>query len=108
LAQRTAEQLEGSILPVEKRRALLRLSATLGLTLFDANMVLAIVQEQARRGYSPAHCPAAGAEQLALVPLPAPRGKPTISTAARRMGQAALIIAVVIGVEVLLLCWLFR
>jgi hypothetical protein len=108
LAQRTAEQLDGSMLPDERRRGLLRIGVTLGLTLFDANMVLAIVQEQARRGYSPARCPAAGADQLALVPPPAPRAVPDYPAALRRMGQAVLVIAAVIGVEVLLLYWLFH
>jgi hypothetical protein len=107
LALRTAEQLEGTILTVEKREGLLRVGTALGLTLFDANLVIAIVQDQARRGYSPARCPAAGAAQLALLPMPAPRAPSQFLAAARRMVSALVVIAAVLGIEVLLLYWLF-
>ena len=107
LALRTAEQLEGTILTVEKRERLLRVGTALGLTLFDANLVLAIVQDQARRGYTPARCPAAGAAQLALLPMPAPRAPSQFLAAARRMVSALIVITAVLGIEVLLLYWLF-
>ena len=68
LAVRAAEALQGSVLVPEQRQQLLKLGRRLGLTLFDANLVLAIVQDQARRGYISASCPAAGIEQLAMVP----------------------------------------
>ncbi len=68
LAVRAAEALQGAVLVPERRQQLLKLGRRLGLTPFDANLVLAIVQDQARRGHLPASCPAAGIEQLAMVP----------------------------------------
>ena len=73
LAVRTAEQLEGTVLPPAKRERLLQVGRMLGLTPFDANLVLAIVQDQARRGHAPAYCAAAGEPQLRMVPLPTRR-----------------------------------
>lgn len=67
LAARTAESLEGPLLTPEKRQRLLRLAHLLALTPFDANLVIAIVQDQARRGYTAAACLTAGREQLAMV-----------------------------------------
>lgn len=74
LAIRTAERLQGSVLPPEDRDKLTRLGKVMGLTAFDCALVLAIVQDQARRGIPPANCPAAGQSQLALIPLPVVRG----------------------------------
>jgi len=50
LALRTAEALDGAVLPPERRDRLVRLGKLLGMTPFDANLVIAIVQDQARRG----------------------------------------------------------
>lgn len=74
LALRTAERLQGSVLPPEDREKLTRLGKMMGLSPFDCALVLAIVQDQARRGIAPANCPAAGQQQLALIPLPVVRG----------------------------------
>lgn len=71
LAVRTAEMLQGTVLPPAARERLLHVGKILGLTPFDANLVLAIVQDQARRGHAPAYCPTAGEPQLRMVPLPA-------------------------------------
>ncbi len=68
LAHRTAEQMQGSLLSPERRQRLVRLGKVMGLTAFDANLVIAIVQDQARRGIPLSDCPAAGTDQLALVP----------------------------------------
>ncbi len=70
LALRTAEALQGSLITPEKRQALVRLGKVMGLTAFDANLVIAIVQDQARRGYAADYCPTAGEQQLQMVPLP--------------------------------------
>ena len=70
LAVRTAEMLEGAVLPPERREGLMRLGRVLGLTPFDATLIIAIVQDQARRGYEPSYCPTAGERQLEMVPLP--------------------------------------
>ncbi len=70
LAIRTSEYLEGPILAPEKRETLINMGKAMGLTAFDANLIIAIVQDQARRGYAPEYCPAAGEEQLEMVALP--------------------------------------
>ncbi len=70
LAVRCAEALQGAVLPPDKRQRLVDLGKRLGLTPFDANLVIAIVQDQARRGYAPELCPSAGEAQLRMVPLP--------------------------------------
>ena len=74
LAVRVAERLEGTMLDPESRERLVRLGKMLGLTPFDANLVIAIVQDRARRGIPAMHCPAAAAEQLAT--LTPPLGSP--------------------------------
>lgn len=53
LAVRTAQVLQGSVLPAAQRNELLRVGRLLGLNAFEANLVIAIVQDQARRGRSP-------------------------------------------------------
>ena len=106
LAVRVAEALEGPILRPEKRERLLRLARVMGLRSFDANLVIAIVQDQARRGHDPANCPAAGEQQLALIPLPV-HAKVMSAFRGRRGLGMALAIAGVIAVELLLVRALF-
>lgn len=56
LAQRVAEQLEGgraAVLRPDRRRRLLDLATTLDLRPFEANLVIAIVQDAARHGQTP-------------------------------------------------------
>ncbi len=109
LAIRVSERLEGTLLNPEQRERLVRLGTILGLTPFDANLIIAIVQDRARRGIPPAHCPAAAADQLATLtpaqpPRPDPgRGSPPWSPAARR---AATLAAAMTLVEVAAL-WLW-
>lgn len=55
IAARTAELLEGgraAILPPERRATLVDLAGRLGLRPFDASLIIAIVQDGARRGVS--------------------------------------------------------
>lgn len=105
LAVRTAEQLEGTLLSPEKRQRLIRTGRVMGLTAFDCNLVIAIVQDQARRGHAPAYCPAAAEDALAMVP-PAARE----SIFGRVVRRPALLITVlvmtVLTVEFVLLRWL--
>ncbi|MEM6458057.1 MAG: hypothetical protein AAF710_01555 [Planctomycetota bacterium] len=103
LAVRTAEQLEGSVLTPEKRERLLRLGRGFGLGVFDANLVIAIVQDQARRGHAPAYCPAAAEPQLRLVPPP----RPTRWMTGPRTLLIAGIIAGFIALELVVLAWVF-
>ena len=53
MAARVAESLQGgraAVLRPEKRMNLLRLATRLGIRPFDANLIIAIVQDSARRG----------------------------------------------------------
>jgi hypothetical protein len=102
LAVRAAESLEGTLLRPEKRDRLLRLGRLLGLTTFDANLVIAIIQDRARRGHAPADCPAAGQDQLAMVcPPRAVQGDATV----RRTAQTVWLVGLLIAVELLFVWW---
>lgn len=66
LAMRTQGQLQNGALSPERRRRILRLAHVMGMRPFDANVVIAIVQDHARSGLPLAH--AAGT--LSLVHRP--------------------------------------
>lgn len=88
-----------------KRETLMNTGKSMGLTAFDCSLILAIVQDRARRGIAPSHCPAAATTQLALVPLPTVR--PWLSGFTENLGQAALLAAGVLALQALLLwVWL--
>lgn len=70
LAVRTAEMLEADVLSPVKREKLMRTGKMMGLSAFDCSLIIAIVQDRARRGIAPDQCPAASESQLALIPLP--------------------------------------
>ncbi|BAM02707.1 hypothetical protein [Phycisphaera mikurensis] len=76
LATRTAALLEGPVLVPENRRRLLAVGAAVGLSPFDTALVIAMVQDQARRGVPLPHCPAAAEPQLRHVPRPRGRKVP--------------------------------
>jgi len=108
LAIRAAESMEGTTLSPEKRRSLIRMGKVFGLTAFDANLIIAIVQDQARRGYRPEVCPRMGEAQLRMVPLP--RRAKLLSlgaTPARRWTTIALLIAAMAAVELVVLWVVF-
>ena len=73
-----------------------------GLSAFDANLIIAIVQDQARRGYAPAFCPTAGEPQLRMVPLPSTRPWPRA-----RLIRVTSFFGVLIAAEVIGLIWYF-
>jgi hypothetical protein len=50
VATETASQLEGSLLTFERRRKVLALANRVGVRPFDANLIIAAVQDRARRG----------------------------------------------------------
>lgn len=50
LAARVQSQLEGATLPPEGRARVMKAAAHLGLRPFDANVIIALVQDRARRG----------------------------------------------------------
>ncbi len=51
LAARTYTQLEGTTLTFDRRQKLMRTAERLGVRPFDANVIVAIVQDHARRGH---------------------------------------------------------
>lgn len=105
LAIRTAQLLEGDVLPPAKREALMRTGKVMGLTPFDCSLILAVVQDRARRGIAPEYCPAAGESQLALIPLPQVR--PMFSAFTTNPLQVALLAAGMIALQALLMwVWL--
>lgn len=105
LAVRTAELLEGATLRPEKRERLLHLGRMFGLSMFDASLIIAIVQDQARRGHDPMHCPTAAERQLCMIPRPRQR---SIFDAfrGRRAWQTAFIITGILAIELILIWWL--
>jgi len=92
LAIRTNELMQGPLLRPEHRENLLRLGRMLGLTPFEANLVLAIVQDQARRGEPLS----SAAGNLAMVPQYRP------AKARRRWRTALAWAAAFIAVEIAL------
>lgn len=93
------------MLPPDRRESLLRMARTMGLTVFDANLVIAIVQDQARRGKVGGQCAQAGEAQLRMVPCPTL--PPWWSSLTTPRMQVLLFAAAMLTGEVALLWWLF-
>lgn len=70
LAIQASRALQGTLLAQQDRDRLMRWGQHWGLTAFSCSLILAIVQDQARRGLTPELCPAAGLLQLNMVPPP--------------------------------------
>ena len=104
LAIRTAQVLEGDVLPPAKRETLMATGKSMGLTAFDCSLILAIVQDRARRGIAPDQCPAAGEAQLALIPLPQVR--PFKSVLTDKPKQVILMAAGLLALQALLV-WIW-
>lgn len=104
LAVRTAEMLQGAMLSPERRERIVRMAKMFDLTPFDANMIIAIVQDQARRGIAPHLCPTAGEPQLRMI---TPPQRTTLLQKLRsRYGmKVILLIAGMLVVELLLIWW---
>ena len=102
LAIKVSEALQGATLTLDRRQRLIRLGKLLGLTPFDANLIVAIIQDQARRGVRPDECPAAAHEQLAMV-------VPRCERPSRRCGllNTMLTVAILASLELLtiLILW---
>lgn len=108
LAVRTGQCLQGSVLAPEQRDRLLILARLMGLTPFDANLIIAIVQDQARRGLAAEYCAAAGRRQLAMIPRPRKPGRFHGRRSGRRSGfEIAGWIVVLLTLELLVLAWWF-
>lgn len=105
LAVATAQVMEGDVLPPSKRERLMGQGKSMGLTAFDCSLILAIIQDRARRGIALDQCPAAGEQQLALIPLPAVR--PFKSVLGESPARTALIAAGLLALQALLIwVWL--
>ena len=102
MAIRVCEEMEGAVMPPAKREKLIRLGKLLGLTPFDANLIIAIMQDRARRGHQSTECLAAGQEQLAMITLPEDRK----STRARRLLATAGALAALLALEMILIALL--
>lgn len=82
LAVMAADAMEGALLTPEKRRRLIDTGQGWGLSPFDANLVIALVQDQARRGVQGAERAAAAEPMLrtiaAVQPPPRPKLRGTL------------------------------
>lgn len=106
LAVRTAELLQGDILSPECRERIVRMARLFDLTPFDANMIIAIVQDQARRGIAPHLCAAAGEPQLRMITPP--RRTTLLQSIRSRYGmKVVLLLAAMLVIEVALIIWAF-
>ncbi len=104
LAVRTAELLQGDILSPECRERIVRMARLFDLTPFDANMIIAIVQDQARRGIAPHLCPAAGEPQLRMITPP--QRKTLLQAIRERYGlKAVVLLGAMLAIEIALIAW---
>ncbi len=92
LAVRAAELMQGPVLAPNDREQLLQTGRMMGLNPFQSNLVIAIVQDQARRGGSPQQA----VKELAFIP---PAQRPST----RHIWRVALIAAALVVAEAVLL-----
>jgi len=97
LAVRTHTMLQGTALTPERRERVMRTARLLGVRPFDANVIIAVVQDQARRGETLA--PAASILKL----LPAPKSRPTT---AFWIARWIAVIASAVVANLLLIRWI--
>jgi hypothetical protein len=86
------------MLAFEDRRRLLALAQRLGIRAFDANLIVALVQDRARRGEPIEHA----APTIAMVPLPAKENEESRDLA--WLWVAAVVTA--IAVDAVLIGWM--
>lgn len=101
LAVRTGESLEGPILTADKRERLLMLGKQMGLSPFDANLIIAMVQDQARRGQPAEMCAELAEPQLMMIRKPSSHVDTAKLPAGRRRGNTARATAILLGVFIL-------
>lgn len=104
LAEETQRALQGSILAYEDRQRLLGLANRLGIRSFDANLILAVVQDRARRGESIE----LAADTIEMIPRDAVSAGPAPSPAPATDRAAWLVVAVLIAMaaDAALIAWL--
>lgn len=96
LANRTAELIQGTILTPENRQMLNRLGTMLDLTPFETALVIAVVQDQSRRGLPTKQAALAAYPTLELIGQPGHR-RPGWSL--KRIGRWIIGLTVVLMIE---------
>ncbi len=99
LAVRAYSQLQGSALTPERRERVMRTARHLGVRPFDANVIVAIVQDQARRGEGLS----GAAPTLELIKRPE-----RVRSAGSAWMRWVAAIATAIAANALLIMWLLR
>lgn len=102
LAISTAQMMQGDVLPPNKRETLMSQGKAMGLSPFDCSLILAIIQDRARRGIALDQCPSASESQLALIPLPPMR---SFKSAIGKNPKRTILIASGLFVLQVLLIW---
>lgn len=97
LACATRDALQGSVLTYENRRKVMLLAQRVGIRAFDANLIVAIVQDRARRG-EPIE---SAVDALSVIPRPA---KTSRRSATAWAWAAAILVAIL--VDAVLIGWL--
>jgi hypothetical protein len=93
LAMQTRARLQGALLTPERRGELMRCGRDLGLRAFESNLVIAVMQDRARRP----HAPVAAPRSIGLIGVrAAPVGTVPAPPAARRSPWLASLIAAVL------------
>jgi len=100
LAVRTAEALQGDVLPPEQRETLMQLGKAMGLTPFDCCLILAMMQDQARRGLVARDGLAAVETQLSMIPLPIARS--FFKSLRVRPAEVGLLVAGILAMQIML------
>lgn len=100
LAAEAQRALQGAVLAFEDRRRLLALANRLGIRSFDANLILALVQDRARRG-EPLEAASATIE---MIPKPPARGTARDTRDWTPVWLAALMVAM--AVDAMLIAWM--
>lgn len=106
LALTTAQALEGgraAILRPDRRRLLVSAAGRLGLRPFEANLVIAIVQDGARRGVSPADTATAG--MIDMVPAAVPKDASQRAERAEVLRVCAIAVLLAAVTLVMLINW---
>ncbi|MEO0474987.1 MAG: hypothetical protein AAF085_03305 [Planctomycetota bacterium] len=105
LAVSAAQLMEGDVLPPHKRETLMSQGKAMGLSPFDCSLILATIQDRARRGIALDECPAASETQLALIPLPTVR--PLKSALGEHPSRTLLIAGGLLALQAMLIwAWL--
>lgn len=105
LAMRATALMEGPILRPEHRRTLQKLARVMGLSSFECNLIIAIVQDRARRGLAGDECPDAALEQLALVRQPMGRQSSERDDRWARAIRIGAIVTALLALQLFLIWW---